>query len=47
VIGKTTAYHVISRLCQEVRYLDDVAKEVMRKQIRQVCYSCGVELKRI
>jgi hypothetical protein len=44
VIRKTTAYHVISRLCQEVRYLDDVAKEVMRKQIRQVCYSCGVEL---
>ncbi|MBL9213954.1 MAG: transposase [Opitutaceae bacterium] len=37
-------YHVISRTVNGERLFDDLAKEVLRKQLRQVAAYCGVEI---
>ncbi|MCF3649181.1 transposase [Synoicihabitans lomoniglobus] len=43
--GKRAAvYHVMSRTVNGERLLDDVAKEVLRKQLWQVAEYCGVEV---
>jgi putative transposase len=43
-IGLTTCYHVLSRFCAEVPYLDDMSKEVFRRQMWKTAYSCGVQV---
>jgi putative transposase len=42
VSGQVACYHVISRLVAEVPFLDDVCKEMLRKQMWKTAYYCGV-----
>jgi putative transposase len=42
--GITTCYHVLSRFCAEVPYLDDGSKEVFRRQMWKTAYSCGIQI---
>jgi putative transposase len=42
--GVTTCYHVLSRFCAEVPYLDDGSKEVFRRQMWKTAYSCGIQV---
>jgi putative transposase len=40
----TTCYHVLSRFCAEVPFLDDMSKEVFRRQMWKTAYSCGIQI---
>jgi putative transposase len=42
--GITTCYHVLSRFCAEVPYLDEGSKEVFRRQMWKTAYSCGIQI---
>jgi len=44
ITGQTTCYHVMSHLVEEVPFFDDLSKEVLRRQMWNTAYFCGVNI---